>query len=147
MAERQAITVVEEFPYAPPQVWRALTEPRLMAKWMMPSDFKPVVGHEFTMQGVPVPAVNFSGIVLAKVLELVDAKRLKISWTDDQRSVDWTVTWSLEPIAGGTRLTLVHDGFDLSSARQQMSYKVMGGGWVPMTRRIGDVLREEFEAA
>jgi uncharacterized protein YndB with AHSA1/START domain len=145
--ERRAITIVEELPYPPEKVWLALTEPRLMAKWLMPTtNFEARVGQEFQMQGTPVPAVNFSGVVLAKVLELTPHKRMSISWTDEPRTVDWTVTWSLEPQAGGTRLTMVHDGFDLTSERQQMSYKIMGGGWVGMNHKIGEVLRELEEA-
>jgi uncharacterized protein YndB with AHSA1/START domain len=146
MDERRSITIVEEFPYAPDKVWRAFSSAEALAKWLMPNDYQPVVGHAFRMQGTPVKAVDFDGIAVAKVLELVEGKRLKISWSDTKGSVDWTVSWSLEPIAGGTRRTMVHDGFDLSSERQQMSYKVMGAGWVGINRKIGEVVRE-LEAA
>ena len=145
MEDPRTITVVEDLPHAPKRVWRALTDSEIMARWMMPNDFRPRVGHEFRMTGVPVPAVNFSGIVLCKVLELVEDTRLKISWTDDKRLVDWTVTWSLEPIAGGTRLTMRHEGFDPEDPRQSMSRKVMGGGWPGMHSKFAALL-DELEA-
>ena len=43
------------------QVWRALTDPDLLARWLMPNDFKPVVGHQFTFRTEPVPQHGFDG--------------------------------------------------------------------------------------
>ncbi|UQU65832.1 SRPBCC domain-containing protein [Couchioplanes caeruleus] len=30
-------------------VWRALTEPELLARWWATGDIKPIVGHRFTL--------------------------------------------------------------------------------------------------
>jgi uncharacterized protein YndB with AHSA1/START domain len=141
MTETRAFTLIEDLPYPPMRVWRAFASADMLGKWLMPSDYRPEIGHRFRMQGIPVPAVNFSGIVLAEVLEVVPGERLKISWTDEQGSVDWTVTWTLAPNGDGTRLTMVHDGFDMSE-RQQMSYAVMSKGWVGMTRKIAEIVGE-----
>ena len=41
----------DSFFSSPPQkVWRALTDPELLASWLMPNDFEPRVGHQFTSQ-------------------------------------------------------------------------------------------------
>jgi uncharacterized protein YndB with AHSA1/START domain len=37
-------------PYTPAQVWKALTDPDLLARWLMPNDFQLVVGHHFTFK-------------------------------------------------------------------------------------------------
>ena len=40
-----AIELDEFLPHPPSKVWRALTEPDLIATWLMENDFQPVVGH------------------------------------------------------------------------------------------------------
>ncbi len=48
---------VDQFLARPPdQVWQALTDPDLLARWLMPNDFRPAVGHRFTFRTEPVPA-------------------------------------------------------------------------------------------
>jgi uncharacterized protein YndB with AHSA1/START domain len=42
---------VDEFLSQPPgRVWQALTDSALLARWLMPNDFKPVIGHAFTFR-------------------------------------------------------------------------------------------------
>lgn len=140
MSESKSIVIVEDYAASPARVWRAMTDPELIARWMMANDFVPEVGHEFTMQGVPVPAVKFSGTIRCKVLELVVERRLSLSWGDAAgATTNWTVSWTLERRENGTRVTLVHDGFDLESPEQQISYKVMGSGWVGIMKKLGVV--------
>lgn len=128
--------------HPPAKVWRALTEPELVARWLMPNDFSPEVGHRFTFTTTPVKQTGFEGIVYCQVLELEPEKLLKISWSDG-RLADWTVTWRLEPEGTGTRLFLDHEGFDPDDAMQQMARKIMGGGWRSMHFvAIGKVLDE-----
>jgi len=41
---------IEQFIAKPPAaVWRALTEPDLLARWWVAGDIRPVVGHRFTL--------------------------------------------------------------------------------------------------
>ena len=119
------------------KVWRALTEPELLAKWLMPNDIKPVVGHRFHLHADPQPAVGFEGgPVPCEVLEVEPEKLLKISW-----GASWTVTWRLEQEGKGTRLFLSHEGFDPDDHFQQMARKIMGSGWRSgVVRRLGAVL-------
>ena len=52
-ATRQ-IVVDEVFPHAVGAMWKALTDPELMARWLMkPTGFEPVVGNRFTFQTTP----------------------------------------------------------------------------------------------
>ncbi|MGW1198000.1 SRPBCC family protein [Streptomyces sp. NPDC002536] len=119
--------------HPPAKVWRALTEPELIAQWLMPGDFRLVVGHRYTMQAVPIPATGFSGTVQAEVLAFEPEKMLSIRWQDADPApgadVDWTITWTLHPEGTGTRLFLAHEGFDPDNPLQQRARSIMGGGW------------------
>ena len=132
MSEQLTTIEVEEFlPYAPSRVWRALTEPGLIARWLMENDFKAIVGHQFQMRGIPVPAVGFSGLVASEVLDLDAGKRLRISWRDANsgNNLNSTVTWSISPEDDGTRLVLVHEGFNPAEPTHIASHRIMSGGW------------------
>ena len=142
----RSIALDEYLPHAPAQVWRALTEPELLARWLMPpTDFQLKVGHRFTFQGTPVPRVQFSGIVRCEVLSFEVERSLCYSWVDhsgenDLRSI---VTWRLEPEGQGTHLFLVHDGFDPEHPLQQLSYQIMSGGWGRLMRQLVELFAAE----
>jgi uncharacterized protein YndB with AHSA1/START domain len=126
-----AIEVDRFLPHPPSVVWRALTTPELLARWLMPNDFRPVVGHRFRMQGVPVPAVGFSGKVSSEVLEVQQERLLRISWSDAEEgnALASTVTFTLVPEGTGTRLLLRHAGFDPADPSQVTAHRIMSGGW------------------
>jgi uncharacterized protein YndB with AHSA1/START domain len=65
-----AIRTDSFFPHPPEKVRRALTDPELLASWLMRNDFEPRVGHRFAFRTDPVPAHGFDGIVRCEVLEL-----------------------------------------------------------------------------
>ncbi|MEU6781743.1 SRPBCC domain-containing protein [Nonomuraea angiospora] len=141
----RAIRIDQFIAHPPRKVWRALTEPELVARWLMPNDFKAEVGHRFTFTTEPKPQVGFDGIVYCEVLELEPEKLLKISWSDHKRA-DWTVTWRLEPEGRGTRLFLDHEGFDPGDELQQLSRRIMGGGWRSRHFRAIAAVVEELDA-
>ncbi|GAA1953801.1 SRPBCC domain-containing protein [Amycolatopsis minnesotensis] len=133
------------FPHEPARVWRVLTTPGLMARWLMPNDFVPEIGHRFTLRGVPIGPVDFSGTVACEVLDLVPGERLKISWRDahGDGTFDTTVTWTVRPEGRGTRLFLEHAGFDPDNPTHQLSRRIMNGGWRShVLRRFESVLAE-----
>ena len=49
MSDTQALEVDQFVPAPPAAVWRALTEPELLARWWAAGDIRPEVGHEFTL--------------------------------------------------------------------------------------------------
>jgi uncharacterized protein YndB with AHSA1/START domain len=69
-----AIHVDEYLPHPPARVWKALTDPDLMARWLMPNDFKLAIGHDFTFRATPIPQAGFGGIGHGTVLEFVEEK-------------------------------------------------------------------------
>ena len=127
----EPIEVDQFLPHPPAKVWRALTTSSLMAKWLMENDFEPVVGHRFSMKGIPVPAVGFTGLVDSEVLVVEPEKKLSISWRDggNGNALQSVVTWTLVPEGDGTRLLLRHDGFDASDPTQVVAHRIMSGGW------------------
>jgi uncharacterized protein YndB with AHSA1/START domain len=127
MTDLRTITVDEFLPHPPARVWRALTEPALIEKWLMPGDFSPEVGHRFTFHTRPIPHANFDGTVHCEVLAIEPERLLKISWSGGR--LDSTVTWRLVAEGTGTRLFLEHAGFDVTDEIQAFSYKTMGSGW------------------
>ncbi|WP_415855749.1 SRPBCC family protein [Sinomonas sp. G460-2] len=144
------IRVVDFLPHEPALVWRALTTPELLAKWLMPNDFAPIVGHRFTFRTDPIPATRFSGIIACEVLEVREPEQLVISWADESPENDMktTVTFRLEAYDGGTRLSLVQAGFRADHPGDQMARKIMGGGWGGhMFRRLAEVAAEAHGVA
>jgi uncharacterized protein YndB with AHSA1/START domain len=137
------IEVDEFLPHPVAKVWRAITDPALLARWLMENDFEPVLGHKFTMRGIPVPAVGFTGLVASEVLELVPESVLKISWRDagQGNALASTVTFTLVAEGTGTRLVIRHEGFDPSDPAQVAAHRIMSGGWRgQVLPRLVDVL-------
>ena len=54
-ATKQSIVVDYDLAQSPAKVWRALTEPELVAAWLMPNDLRAEVGHRFTFRAQPMP--------------------------------------------------------------------------------------------
>jgi uncharacterized protein YndB with AHSA1/START domain len=132
--------------HPPDRVWDALTSSAAMARWLMPNDFQPRLGHRFTMQTEPVPPY-FDGIVHCEVTELDRPRRLAYTWAGGplQRTV---VTYRLEPEGPGTRLHFEHAGFDLTNPAQQAAHDAMSGGWRGMFgARFEEVLADLAGAA
>ncbi|HEY0689773.1 MAG TPA: SRPBCC domain-containing protein [Kribbella sp.] len=77
-----SIRVDQFLPHPPGKVWRALTDPELIAQWLMPGDFRLEIGHRYTMRAQPVAATGFSGAVQAEVLAFEVEKLLRIGWRD-----------------------------------------------------------------
>ena len=119
----QSITIDYDLARAPEKVWRALTEPALLAAWLMENDIVPVVGHRFTFRAPPVPASasasGWDGVVHCEVLGVEPHRRISYSWRsapdekeDHPLRLDTVVTWTLSPTdTGGTQLRLEHTGF------------------------------------
>jgi len=113
-------------PHPAERVWRALTDPVLLAGWLMPNDFQPIVGHRFTFRTDPAP--GFDGIIHCAVLAVRPPELLRISWTGGP-GIDTTVTWQLAAEGRGTRLILSHEGFDDTDPRQRALRRMLDGGW------------------
>ena len=111
------------YPHPPERVWRALTDPRAIAEWLMPNDFEPKLGHRFQFRTQPRP--GFDGIVNCEVIEIQPLRRLSYTWVGG--SLNTVVIFSLQPESGGTRLRLEHRGF--AGLRGLLVSGILGSGW------------------
>jgi uncharacterized protein YndB with AHSA1/START domain len=121
------IRVEATYPHPPERVWRALTDPRAIAEWLMPNDFEPRLGHRFQFR--VANAKGWSGVVDCEVTELTPPRRLAYTWASDK--VDTRVSWTLEPSKEGTRLVLEHSGFK-GVGQFLLRKMIMGPGWKKM---------------
>jgi uncharacterized protein YndB with AHSA1/START domain len=104
------VRIVRDYPHPPRKVWRALTDPELIARWgMRPEGFSTAVGSRFRFVARPNP--GWRGFIECELLEARAPTRLRYAWVDSDGGQPTYVTWSLEPHAGGTRLTFEHSGF------------------------------------
>ena len=95
------------------RVWRALTSPDLMARWLMPNDFRLRAGHRFAISSDPVRRCGLGGTGYCEVLGFDEGKMLRIAWAaaESMRALDSAVTFTLAPREAGTILLIEHDGF------------------------------------
>ena len=97
--EKWTLVVVRELHHSPEKVWQALTDPAHLREWA-PFDAEgslatPGVKVKLTTVGAPKPHVTETTVTRA------DAPRfLEYNWGG------FDMRWQLDPIPGGTRLTL-----------------------------------------
>ena len=130
--ELAEIRLVRLYAQSPSKVWRALTTPELVARWWAPGDIRAEVGHRFDMD------MGRWGKQPCEVLA-VEPERL-FSYRFAQPTLDTIITWQLEPEGDGTRVTLVHSGFDLQSPLVRSAYEGMKPGWPGILERIATTL-------
>lgn len=141
----RAITVEETVPHAADIVWKVLTTPELIQRWLMRNDFTPGLGQRFTMQARPMG--EWDGTVNCAITTWDPPHELAYTWVGGSTNnkeygaaLDSTVTWTLTPVAGGTRVRMVHNGF--TSPRHDMAYTEMSGGWNKVLGRIAQIAEE-----
>jgi uncharacterized protein YndB with AHSA1/START domain len=98
--EKWTLVLVRELRHPPAMVWEALTDPAQLAEWA-PFDANRSLATpgpvSFSTVGTPTPQVTETRVTRA------DAPRvLEYSWGGND------MRWELEPLGGGTRLTLWH---------------------------------------
>jgi uncharacterized protein YndB with AHSA1/START domain len=132
MTEQAVVRLDHFIPHPPAEVWRALTDPELHARWWAAGDVRAEVGHRFALD------MGGFGEQWCEVTE-VDVGRL-LQYTFAAGSLDTTVTWRLEPEGQGTRLFLEHAGFDLDSPLGKQAFEGMGNGWPRVLDRLDPAL-------
>jgi uncharacterized protein YndB with AHSA1/START domain len=123
-----------DLPHRPETVWRALSDPALLAEWLLPPvDFEPEAGATFAFLAPPQP--GWDGIVRCRVLEVEPQRRLRLAWVVGD--IDTVVTFTLASSGTGTRLTIVHSGF---RPDQEDNLRGARYGWATMGKRLVDLL-------
>jgi len=126
------------YAHPPAVVWEYLTKAELIAQWLMPNDFLPIVGYDFQFKTKPLPSMDFDGIVYCKVLEVKAPEKLSYSWKggpgEGKITLDSVVVWTLRPKDKGTELSLEHSGF--KEIHNFNIYTAMNEGWLKNIQRI-----------
>jgi uncharacterized protein YndB with AHSA1/START domain len=136
-SQTESISFEFDLHHSPQKVWRALTDPVLLAQWLLPVvNLKLEPGAAFTFKAPPQP--GWDGVVNCRFRE-IEALR-KLSWAWVVGDIDTVVTFTLTPTASGTRLSLVQSGFKpdqkQASGGARYGWKMMGGKLVDLLARI-----------
>jgi len=134
-SQTESISFEFDLPRSPEKVWRALTDPVLLAEWLLPVvELKLEPGAAFTFKTQPYP--GWDGIVNCRILEIEAHRKLSYTWVVGD--MDTVVTFTLTPTASGTRLSLVHAGFEPEQnfGGARYGWKMMGGKLVDLLARL-----------
>ena len=137
-SQTESISFEFDLHHSPEKVWRALTDPVLLAEWLLPVfDLKLEPGATFTLKTQPYP--GWDGIVNCRVLEIDEFRKLNYAWVVGF-GLDTVVTFTLTPTALGTHLSLVQSGFKPDQKKNfggaRYGWKMMGGKLVDLLPRI-----------
>jgi uncharacterized protein YndB with AHSA1/START domain len=119
------LTLQFDLTHPPRRVWRALTEPELLARWLMKTELPLAAGLEFQFKREPTEF--WDGIVDCEVLEAQEPQFLSYTWR--ALGVDTVVSFTLEETKHGTRLILEQRGF---RSDQKQAFGGARGGWTQM---------------
>ena len=137
MTETKSVVMEREIAHPPEKIWRALTQPHLIAEWLMQNDFKPALGHRFNLRGQAYG--DWNGIIDCEVLAIEPNKALSYTWESGNGPLRVTsvVTWTLTPTSTGTHLRMEQSGF---RSDQPQNYAGAKYGWQTFLAKLEDVL-------
>ena len=133
--ETRSVVVEREFAHPPEKIWRALTQPHLIAEWLMKNDFMPVVGHRFNLSG------DWGGVLDCEVLAIEQNRTLSYTWNfahdDAAYALKSVVTFTLTPTSKGTHLRMEQVGF---RPDQKQAFGGAKAGWQQFFTNLEEVV-------
>jgi uncharacterized protein YndB with AHSA1/START domain len=129
VTEKATIRLEHVYTQPPARVWRALTDPALVSRWWSRGDIRAELGHQFDMEMGPW------GKQSCEVIAVEPERLFRIRFA--RNTLDTTISWELAPEGSGTRLTLVHEGFDLDTPMGRRAFEGMRPGWPGVLVRLG----------
>jgi uncharacterized protein YndB with AHSA1/START domain len=133
----QPIDLSIEVPAAPADAWRAVTDPARIAEWFTDATALGPVGSPYRLD------FGDGSIVGGTVLSVVPGRSFSHSWhwEGSDESETTTVTWTVEPAPGGSRIRVVHEGWDAAGldADARADHE---GYWAGYLDDLRDVLGE-----
>lgn len=138
-AQTESISFEFDLQHPPDKVWRALTDPELLAEWLLPVvDLELEPGAAFTLQAPPQP--GWDGRVKCRFVEIEAQRKLSYTWVVGDMELETVVTFTLTPTASGTHLSLVQSGFKPDQKRAfggaRYGWRMMGAQLVDLLARI-----------
>lgn len=137
-SETRSVVVERDMPHPPERIWRALTQPHLIAEWLMKNDFKLALGHRFNLRG------DWGGVLDCEVLAIEPNRTLSYSWNfahdDAAYNLTSVVTFTLTPTSTGTRLRMEQSGF---RPDQRQAFGGANAGWQQFFAKLEQVLAQQ----
>jgi uncharacterized protein YndB with AHSA1/START domain len=123
------------------KVWKALTDKNQMKQWYFDiEEFKPEVGFEFKFDGGADDKVYHH---VCKIVEVIQGKKLKHSWSYVGYEGMSYVTWELFDEDNTTRVKLTHEGLEtFPKSDPNFAKESFAKGW---TYILGTSLKEFLE--
>lgn len=112
------------FPHPVERVWAAISSADSIAEWLFTCDFRPEIGHKFTFRTTPPEGSAWRGWTDIEILEFSPPTRMVWGWESAEIDVPTRVIFQLEPVNGGTKLSLSHVGDSTADDIASVS-----GGW------------------
>jgi len=130
---------------APPaRVWKAISDPREFGTWFRVKIEDPFVPGRPAAGQITHP--GYEHVRWRVVIQKMEPERLfSFTWhpygidpeVDYSKETPTLVEFRLEPIPGGTRLTVTESGFDeVPAARRAEAYRMNDGGWAQQMKNI-----------
>ena len=137
-SQSDSISFEFDLHHPPEKVWRALTDPVLLAEWLLPVfNLQLEPGAAFMFKTQPYP--GWDGVVNCRILEIETHKKLSYAWVvgGGDMALDTVVTFTLKPTPSGSHLSLVQSGF---KPEQKQNFGGARYGWKLMGGKLVDVL-------
>ena len=124
------------------KVWQGLTEPQNLARWMCTSpegacaDFNFVVGSTIVMSDPP--SIPWDGEMIWRVVAVFEQSQVEYSFFHNLIGEETQLIFKLEEEGEGTRLQLLHSGFENTVGDVRKNRDAHDEGWKDhMTRLKG----------
>ena len=126
------------------RVWRAIADYREFGTWFRVAMEGPFVAGKEARGRITYPGKDH--LVMTIAVQRIEPERLlSFTWhpyaidpnTDYSAEPSTLVEFILEPVADGTRLTVVESGFDaLPPHRRDLAFRMNEGGWAIQVQNI-----------
>ncbi len=126
--ETRSVVIERDLPFPLERVWRAISDPELMAEWLMSTDFQPHIGAEFRFTAA-------WGEIECRVIDVQPMERLSYTWNAFELCSE--VTWSFAPTPMGTHLRMEQSGFLLN---QKQEFGGARSGWAAFLDNLETLL-------
>ncbi|RZJ67801.1 MAG: SRPBCC domain-containing protein [Flavobacterium sp.] len=138
---QQAIVLTRTYDAPISKVWKALTEIEQMRQWYFPmlADFKPEIGFTTEFEAGPEGKPYLHRWI---VTEVIENKKIAYKWLYPAIEGDSTLSFEIESVERGTKLTLTHSGLESFQANGDPNFEPgsFNGGWTHFIQAFADYI-------
>lgn len=120
------------YPYPVETLWECFTNPEILKQWnslTTKDDFRAEVGFQWMES--QKPRKGWDGKMYFEILDVIPQKRLTYSFkggpAPGKITLDTIVTWEFLSVEGGTKILLLHTGFE--GIKGFITSLIMTKGW------------------